>query len=96
MILYIFYGFEFCSILYMGSRVYKKYIYLQIHKNLYNLLTGFSRLTNEIGIPFFATGGTLLGVCRENGIISYDDVSDIGMIKSDFAKLPENLRNFTW
>jgi phosphorylcholine metabolism protein LicD len=92
MILYIF---GFFTILYTGSRVYKKYIYLQIHKNLYNLLTEFSRLTNEIGIPFFATGGTLLGACRENGIISYDDDLDIGMITSDFAKLSKNLRNFT-
>lgn len=51
-------------------------------KNLCEL----ERVCKEIGVEFFAYGGTLLGAVRHNGFIPWDDDLDVAMVRTDYEK----------
>lgn len=51
-------------------------------KNLKEL----DRVCKEIGVEFFAYGGTLLGTIRHNGFIPWDDDLDVAMTRDNYMK----------
>lgn len=75
-----------CTI-WSGYNGYRRYVLYRIHNELYKLLKSFKSILNKLNIPYFAIGGTLLGACREHGIIHHDDDIDIGILRDDFTKL---------
>jgi len=54
---------------------------------LYQLLHLTSSLLDKHGIPYFASGGTLLGAIRNSGIIPHDDDIDLMLLETDEHKV---------
>lgn len=57
------------------------------------ILSGVKRICDENGISFALCGGTLLGAVRHEGFIPWDDDVDIDIMRSDFYRLQELLRD---
>lgn len=57
------------------------------------LLIALKKITNEIGINYWLHAGTLIGALRNEGFIPWDDDVDVAMLRSDFEKLQEYVRN---
>ena len=54
-----------------------------------DLFLQFERVCARHGLKYFAAGGTLLGACRHNGYIPWDDDMDIYLPRPDYMKLQE-------
>ena len=44
------------------------------------------RVCKELGIGYFACGGTMLGYVRDGGFIPWDDDIDVGMLRADYER----------
>lgn len=68
------------------------------------VLQEVTRVLEELNIPYFMQGGTMLGAIRHGGFIPWDDDVDLGipraeydrMLKEVAAHLPENLELRTY
>lgn len=67
---------------YLVSGEIKKLWYVQL-----DLLRKFDEMCKEVGIVYYAQGGTLLGAVRHNGFIPWDDDIDIMMLWDDYKKM---------
>ncbi len=62
------------------------------------------KVLDELNIPYYMQGGTMLGAIRHEGFIPWDDDVDLGIIREDYErllqvvsdKLPENLELRTY
>lgn len=62
------------------------------------------RILNELNIPYYMQGGTMLGAIRHDGFIPWDDDVDLGIPREDYERLlkqvapllPENLELRTY
>ncbi len=62
------------------------------------------RVLDELDIPYYMQGGTMLGAVRHEGFIPWDDDVDLGIIRQDYErlltvvseKLPEHLELRTY
>lgn len=69
-----------------------------------HILREVTRVLEELKIPYFMQGGTMLGAIRHNGFIPWDDDVDLGIPRADYdrllrevsARLPENLELRTY
>ena len=69
-----------------------------------HVLREVTRVLEELNIPYFMQGGTMLGAIRHNGFIPWDDDVDLGIPRADYdrllkevsARLPENLELRTY
>ena len=64
----------------------------EIHRVQLDLLREFDRVTEELGLRYFAMHGTLLGAVRHGGFIPWDDDVDLAMPREDFDRLPREYR----
>ena len=68
------------------------------------VLREVTRVLEEVNIPYFMQGGTMLGAIRHGGFIPWDDDVDLGIPRADYdrmlkevaARLPENLELRTY
>lgn len=60
---------------------------------MYEMLEYVSDVCETNNIPYYLSGGTLLGAIRHQGFIPWDDDLDIVLFKKDFCKLVDLLSN---
>ena len=58
----------------------------KVQKLELNALKVVDQICKELGIEYFAIGGTALGAIRHGGYIPWDDDIDIGMLRADYEK----------
>ena len=69
-----------------------------------HVLREVTRVLEDLNIPYFMQGGTMLGAIRHDGFIPWDDDVDLGIPRADYdrllkevsARLPENLELRTY
>lgn len=69
-----------------------------------HVLREVTRVLDELNVPYFMQGGTMLGAVRHGGFIPWDDDVDMGIPRADYdrllkevaAHLPENLQLRTY
>ena len=59
----------------------------------YYILSRLKDICDEHGLQFFLSGGTLLGAVRHHGFIPWDDDVDVYMLRSDYQKLKQVLKD---
>lgn len=73
-------------------------------KYILHVLREVTRVLEELKIPYFMQGGTMLGAIRHDGFIPWDDDVDLGIPRADYdrllkevsARLPKNLELRTY
>ena len=73
-------------------------------KYILHVLWEVTCVLEELKIPYFMQGGTMLGAIRHDGFIPWDDDVDLGIPRADYdrmlkevsARLPENLELRTY
>lgn len=73
-------------------------------KYILHVLREVTCVLEELKIPYFMQGGTMLGAIRHDGFIPWDDDVDLGIPRADYdrmlkevsARLPENLELRTY
>ena len=61
----------------------------EIQTKLLDMLIWFDGFCRTNNLRYYALGGTLLGACRHQGFIPWDDDVDVGMPRKDYEKLAE-------
>ncbi len=60
---------------------------------LMELLREFDRICRKYEIPYFLSGGSMLGAVRHGGIIPWDDDVDVGMTRENFERFRRVVRD---
>ncbi|MFB7665924.1 LicD family protein [Kitasatospora sp. NPDC056138] len=59
--------------------------------SLYRTYAILDEVLREHEIPYFMTGGTLLGAIRHGGVIPWDDDGDLGVSEADFPRVRQEV-----
>lgn len=76
----------------------------ETQKYILSVMREVTRIFEELKIPYYMQGGTMLGAVRHGGFIPWDDDIDIGVCREDYERLlrevpghlPENLELRTY
>lgn len=52
-----------------------------------DMVIELDRICKKYDIPYFLSGGTLLGAMRHDGFIPWDDDLDVGLVRKDYLRL---------
>ncbi|WP_125583368.1 LicD family protein [Levilactobacillus cerevisiae] len=58
----------------------------RIHQVELGNLTQFNQLCQQLKLPYFLMGGSLLGAIRHQGFIPWDDDVDVGLLRTDYDR----------
>lgn len=58
----------------------------QLQNYALEIVDEIHRVCSELGIGYFACGGTMLGYVRDGGFIPWDDDIDVGMLRTDYER----------
>ena len=64
-----------------------------IQKGNLLLIKRFKQICDKLNVQFWMHGGSLIGAVRHNGFIPWDDDIDIAMMRSDFMKVKNFLKD---
>lgn len=59
---------------------------------LLHMLVAFDAFCKEHGLQYFLAGGSALGAVRHGGFIPWDDDIDLAMLRSDFERMEQYLK----
>ncbi len=62
----------------------------EIHSYELDMLQAFADVCEELDLPYFLAGGTLLGAIRHKGFIPWDDDIDVMMLRPDYDRFIQN------
>ena len=65
----------------------------ELRKIQMNILDELKRICNENGLTYYLGSGSLLGAVRHKGYIPWDDDIDIWMVREDYDKLMNLLKD---
>lgn len=65
----------------------------EIQKLEYQILKAFDKFCKENDLKYYLCGGTLLGAIRHNGFIPWDDDIDVCMLREDYDRLHDLVKN---
>ena len=65
-----------------------------LQKCVFHIFKSFDSICEELGIPYYVLGGTMLGAVRHQGFIPWDDDLDVGIIRSDYETFLEKAQSF--
>jgi phosphorylcholine metabolism protein LicD len=65
----------------------KQWVHHRDNKKLYRMMQRINDALQELKIPYWITGGTLLGAVRHSGVIPWDDDLDICVMQDRLSKL---------
>ena len=76
----------------------------ETQKYILGIMRDVAGILDELSIPYYIQGGTMLGAVRHQGFIPWDDDIDLGIMRQDYerflrdisAHLPENLELRTY
>jgi lipopolysaccharide cholinephosphotransferase len=58
----------------------------KLHVHLMDAFAEFDRVCRAQDIPYYLSGGSLLGAVRHQGIIPWDDDVDVGLLRPDYER----------
>ena len=64
-----------------------------IHQEMLKILSLIDEICEKEKLQYFIDGGSCIGAIRHKGFIPWDDDIDIAMVKKDYLKLMEILKN---
>lgn len=59
----------------------------RIHQVELGNLAQLISLCDQLQLPYFMMGGSLLGTIRHQGFIPWDDDMDVGLLRADYDRL---------
>ena len=65
----------------------------EIKESVFDILSYFDKVCRENGLPYSLAFGTMLGAVRHKGFIPWDDDVDVCLLREDYEKLLEILKN---
>lgn len=63
-----------------------------LQKRLLEMLLEFDSFCKKNKLQYFLAGGSVLGACRHQGFIPWDDDIDLAMLRSDFERMEQLMR----
>lgn len=70
----------------VATNVYKEEELKNLHHCLFEILSEFVRVCNELGLNYFLIGGSAIGAFFWENIIPWDDDIDVGMTRDDYER----------
>ena len=65
----------------------------EIKESVFDILSYFDKVCRDNGLPYSLAFGTMLGAVRHKGFIPWDDDVDVCLLREDYEKLLEILKN---
>lgn len=56
----------------------------ELQKRVFEVFCQFVNICGDMGVKYYALGGTMLGAVRHKGFIPWDDDVDVGMMREDY------------